>query len=114
PERLFFAVPQWFLTHAQAEGYVLQNIEVGEQGKGLKDQADVALIGRDPFHSAAADNNLAGIGLVQTGNEPHGRRLAAAAGSNDREKLAAVDLEIDCIDRGDGAESLGDADQLNI
>src|SRR5215469_954709 len=85
-----------------------------KQCKGLKDQADVALIGWDAFHSATPDQNVSRVGLVEAGNQPHCRRLATAAWTNDGQELTAVDLKIQRIDSGGAAEALCDADQLNI
>jgi hypothetical protein len=71
------------------------------------------LIRRHAVHSAARIR-ICPASVIEAGHESHRRRLAASARADDRQKFAAVDLEIDCIDRRDAAEALGDTDKLNV
>ena len=77
-----------------------------EEGEALKDKGDVALVRRDPLHRLPADDDLARVQLVESGDHAHGRRLAAPAGSDDRDELARLDGKIHIVDSHDVAKRL--------
>ena len=53
----------------------------------------------------AADLGPPYIGLQGAGDHPHRRRLAGAVGTEEREDLAAFDLEVDLVDGEEAAET---------
>ena len=57
----------------------------------------------------AEDPQLAGGGRRGAADHPHRRRLAGAVGSEEAERLAAVDLDVDAVDGGEVAEALDQA-----
>src|SRR5207248_63774 len=87
-----------FLRYFQAEAYVLGNSHVGEQGVGLEDHADVALVGPEIGYVAFLNANLARRGHFETGDHAQCRGLAAAAGSEEGNKLAPADREVEIPD----------------
>ena len=48
---------------------------------------------------------------LEAGDHAQGRRLAAAAGAEEGDELAALDREVEVLDDGLGAEGLADAGQ---
>jgi len=52
--------------------------------------------------------------MLEAGDQPQGRRLPASRRSEQREKLARVNLEIDGIDGGHGTEALRHPDKLDV
>jgi hypothetical protein len=81
---------------------------VREQQEVLEHHADPPPIGRQVGDILAADQDGAGIGLLQPGDDPKQGRLARAGGSEQGEELALLDPQIDPVDRADGAEGLSD------
>ena len=71
-------------------------------------------MGRYAFHVFAANDDLSAIGLIKSGDEPHGRGLAAAAGTDHGEKFAAIDYKIHVFDGGHASEGAGAADQFYV
>ena len=53
------------------------------------------------------------VGLLEAREHAQQRRLAAAGAAEDREQLAAQDVERNLVDRGDAAEVLGDLADLH-
>ena len=51
--------------------------------------------GGRPEMSLSADQHAAAVGVVEAGDQPQQRGLAAAGGSEQREELAGADIEID-------------------
>ena len=92
----------------QAEGDVLLDGEVGEEGVALEDGVRRALVGRDSQHVDVVDRQAAAGDLLEARDHPQGRRLAAAAGPEHREELPLRDVEVDRVDRRQLAETLGD------
>ena len=79
-----------------------------EQKEVLEHHADAAQVGRQPGHVGAADLHPAAIGRLQTGNDAQQRGLARTAGPQQREELAAADLEAYAVDGANRAEALLD------
>src|SRR5262245_35954175 len=65
-----------------------------EEGVALEDDADVAGVGWHTVHRAARDRDFSLIGLLETGNQTQGGALATATRSQEREELAAPDLQV--------------------
>ena len=57
----------------------------------------------------AVDADLAGGRRLEAGDHAQRRRLAAAAGPEERDELAALDRELEVLDHRVGAEGLADA-----
>src|SRR4030095_5875588 len=110
----FFDAPLNFLAigapHVERKRDVLKYRHVRPDRVGLKHHADVAFfrrhvdapIGRD--HDAARDLHLPGIGLFEARDHAQGRRLAAAARSEQGDDFALLDFERSIIDGGQLAE----------
>ncbi len=64
---------------------------------------------RHAGHVLAVDQDAAGVGRLEAGQQAQQRGLAAARAAQQGEQLAAFDVEIDAVDGGDRAEALGDA-----
>ena len=71
------------------------------------------LVGRQPGDVGAVDQDLALGRLLEAGDHPQRRRLAAAARAEQREELALADREAELVDGGEVAEALGDLAQLD-
>ena len=98
----------------QAERDVARHAEMGEEGVILEDHADPAPLGWNPpaagsggvVDAVPADLDRPGMGPLEPGDDPQRRRLAAAAGSEQGQKLAALDVEIDAAEHLDVAVAL--------
>ena len=97
------------LAIAEAEGDVVADGQVGEEGVALEDGVDLALVGRQVGDVAAVEEDAAGVGLLEAGGQAQHGRLAAAARAEEGEELALPEPEGDVVDGPDGAEPLGDA-----
>jgi hypothetical protein len=80
----------------------------------LEHGVHVAAIGGERGDIAAADEDLSRVGLLETRDQPEGRGLAASARAEQRVELAALDLEVDPVDRPGRAIGLGDSAQLDV
>ena len=103
------AFPDLRLGHAfllQAVGDVLVDRHVGKQRVGLEHHVDRALVGRHGGHVHAVDEDAAGRRLLEAGQHAQQRRLAAAGAAENREELAAMDVERHPVDRRDAVEQL--------
>ena len=99
-------------AHPQPELDVLPGGHVREQAVGLEDHADVPPVRRRPRQVDAVDDDRAGGRLVEPCDEPQRRRLAAAGRAEQRDELALLELEVDAVERGHGAEDAAQAPQL--
>ena len=91
--------------------HVLDRGHVGEQPDVLEGAAHAQrgdLVGPAADQRLAAEGDLAGVGLVETGEDVEQRRLAGAVGADDR-RDPVVEREVDPVDGGQTAEALGDA-----
>ena len=93
------------LLIAQRQLDVLVDVEVGDQVKALEDEAHVpaAELG-ELVHGAArqilvAEYVAAARRSIDEPDDVEHRRLAAAGGSHHRDELAALDREIDAVER---------------
>ena len=93
-------------------GDVLEHGHVRPDRVRLEDHAEVALVGRHERRrrrrgdDAPAQRDLAGVGTLEAGDQAQGRGLAAAARPEQREDLAAPDLERRAVHRRRGPNSL--------
>ena len=99
--------------HPQAEGDVLEHRHVAEQRVVLEHEADMALAGAARQRILAVERHLAGIGPVEARDDPQQRGLAGAGRAEQRQQFAVADLQIDVVERGEGAELLDDVLDFN-
>src|SRR5262249_61749786 len=64
-------------------------------------------------HRAASHEDLTPIGTLESGDEPEGGRLAAAAGPEERQELPGSRLEAEMVHGDHGAERLDQTDRSN-
>ena len=82
------------LALAQAVADVLGHVHVREQGVVLEDRVDVAPVRRHAGDRLAGEQDLALGRLLEAGDHPEGRRLAAAGRPEDRVELAVRDPQV--------------------
>ena len=87
-----------------------------EQRIVLKDHGGLAAVDRNVVDPPRAKKNVAGIGLVETGNHAQRRRLAAARWPEQRSEACVGNVERDVVDsRGDAAdEAFAQVDQADV
>jgi len=90
----------------QAEGDILVDRQVGEEGVVLEDGIDVAPIGGQPGDVLALELDQTGCWLLEAADHAERCRLAATGRSEKAEELAVANLEVDVIDGGGLAEFL--------
>ena len=98
----------------EAEGEVLPDAHVRVERVGLEDHGELALGRRHLGHVCAVDEDVAAADLLEAGDHPEQRRLAAAGGADEDDELAVVDLEVDAVDHLGGAEALHDLAELEV
>src|SRR5207237_4574730 len=76
-------------AHAKAEGDVVGDRHVREEREILEDHAVVAPVWRHVGYPSAADQDVAAVRPLETGNDAQSRGLAAAARAKQREEGAA-------------------------
>ena len=65
--------------HAQGEGNVLEDIEMGEEGIALEHGVDIAFVRGKPRDVLPEEKDVALVRLLEPGNDTKGRGLAAPA-----------------------------------
>src|SRR5690606_3853725 len=70
-------------AHAQGEGQVALDGEVGVEGVGLEDHGDVAVARGEAGDVAAGDGDAAGGGVLEAGDHAEGGGLSAAGGADE-------------------------------
>jgi hypothetical protein len=75
---------------------------------GLEDHGDVAVFRQHVVDAVGADENVPGADLLEPGDHPHRRRLAAARRAEKDEEFLVDDVEIEVGDGDEAAELLGD------
>ena len=99
---------------AEAVADVLGDVHVREQRVVLEDRVDVAPVGRDAGDRLALEEDLARRRLLEPGDHPERRRLAAARRPEEAVELAAGDLEGHLVDRDDVPEPLRHVEDLDV
>ena len=84
---------------------------VRKQAEPLKDHVGGPHFGAQPGHLGAADLDAARSGRDEAADHPQERRLALARRPEDSEEVAAVNVEVQRLDRLDGAVVLRDVAQ---
>ena len=98
----------------QPVGHVVGDAQVREQRVGLEDDAVVALRRRQPRDVAPGQFDAPGALHLEPGDDAQQRGLAAARGPEEADELALGDVQVDVAQRGEAAEVLADAGQLQI
>ena len=88
------------LGHLESEGHVVRDGHVRVQRVVLEHHRDVTVLRRDVGDVAVADEDLAGVDLLETGQHPQGRGLAAPGRADEDHELAVLDLQVDAGHRG--------------
>ena len=96
----------------QAEGDVVEDRQEREQGVALEHRVHVAAVRRDGRYVLAVQQDPARGRLLESGDQPQRRRLAAARWAKQGEELTAVDLQVDVV-HGDLVEPLGQRYELD-
>ena len=92
----------------QAEGDVLEDREVGEQGVVLEDGVDGPPVGGQPRDVRAAEQDLAVVGDLEARDDAQQRGLAASRGTENRHELAGGHGERHSVECRHRAEALDD------
>ncbi len=83
------------VAHAQAEGDVLGDRHMAEQGVLLEHETDAALLGRLGQPAFAVDLDVAAVGIIETGENAQQGGLARTRSAEQGDELAVGDVEID-------------------
>ena len=83
----------------QREGQVVVHALVRVERVGLEDHGHVAVARREVVHDLAADPDLARGDLLEPGDHPERRRLAAARRADEHHELALGDVEVEVAHR---------------
>src|SRR6185436_6186681 len=92
--------------HAQAEGDVLEDRHVAEEGIVLEHEADPALANVGVGCVLAVEEDGARVGHLEAGDDAQQRRLARARRPEQRDQLAGGDVETEVVADDGGAEAL--------
>jgi hypothetical protein len=68
------------------------------KGVVLEDHRDVAVLRRDAVDDALADHDLPGRDVLEAGDHPQRRRLAAPGRADEDDELPVRDLEVERVD----------------
>ena len=101
------------LPHLEPERDVVAHGHVLERRVVLEDEADAALLRREPGRVVPGDEDLPGVGRLEPRDDPEQRRLARAARPEQRRQRSARNGERHVVDRGEVAEVLGDVANLD-
>ena len=99
---------------AQPERHVLVDRQVREERVALEDGVHVALVRWEADDVLAAEQDRAGIGLLEASDHPQRRRLAAPGRAEQREEGAGRNLERDAVHGRDAVERLDDRLELDV
>ena len=91
----------------ETEGDVLADVEMGKERVVLEHHAEPPGHRIGPGHVLAVDQDPAGVGRLESRQQPERRGLAAAAGPQQREDLASLERERDAVHRHGAVEPLG-------
>jgi len=86
------------LGQLQREAHVLAHRHVRIERVVLEDHGDVAVLRRAVVDNLVADPQLARGDVLEPGDHPQRRRLAAARGPDEDHELAVADVEVHVLD----------------
>ncbi|CAH0304350.1 hypothetical protein SRABI128_04284 [Microbacterium sp. Bi128] len=84
----------------QCEAHVVRHGHVRVQGIVLEHHGDVAILRRDVRDVAVADEDAAGVDVLETCKHAQGGRLSAAGGSNEDQEFAIGDINVELVNSG--------------
>jgi hypothetical protein len=84
----------------QGKAHVLRDRHVRVQSVVLEHHRDVPVLGLQVRDVPGADEDLSVVDLLETGEHAQRRRLAAARGPDEDEKLSVGDVQVERVDRG--------------
>ena len=90
----------WHFTHLERECHVFEDRHVWIERIVLKDHRYIAVLWFERDHAFAIDPDVAAVELLEAGEHPERRRLAAAARAEQDEELAVGDVEGQALHRG--------------
>jgi hypothetical protein len=96
------------LREHQREGEVLAHRHVRIERVVLEHHRDVALLRRHVVDAALADADLARADLLEAGDHPQQRRLAAPRRADQHRERAVGDVDVDAVQDGGLSEALLD------
>jgi hypothetical protein len=99
------------LALLEAVGDVVQHAHVREERVLLEDRIDLAPVGRHADDRDALDRDRALGRLLEAGDHPQRRRLAAPRRAQQREELAVVNVEVQPVDGDQIVKALGHPSQ---
>jgi hypothetical protein len=99
---------------AEAEGDVFKDGEVREEGIALEDGVDGAAVGGEGGDVAAAEDDGAGVGDFQAGDDAEEGGFSAAGGAEEGDEFAVTDEEGDIAEDGGWAEALGEVKDVKL
>ena len=103
------------LCNSEAEGDIVIDIEMREQGVTLENRVDFSLVGGHIVDALAVKQNIAGCRRQEASDDTKCGGLAAAAGAEQGEKLSVVDVKIDRVENSLAVKlhhEIGQTDQL--
>ena len=86
------------LGHPQAEGYVVVDIQMREQGIALKHGVDLAFVGRYVIEYRSVKGHRAGGGGQKPADDPQRGGFAAAGRAEQCEEFMIIDIKIDVVE----------------
>jgi hypothetical protein len=98
----------------QAEGHVVEHAQVREHRVVLEHHADRALVRAQVADRLAFEQDLAGVLRVEARDGAQQRGLAAAAGAEQGEERAALDVEAEVLQGNVRAIGLADVADLYV
>jgi hypothetical protein len=101
-----FGILLGIAVHAQTEAEVLLDRHVRIERIGLENHGDAAIGRLDIVDDLAADVDLAAGDILQSGDHPQQRGLAAAGRADEDDELAVLHLEVRPMDDFERAEAL--------
>ena len=78
------------LGDPQAEGHVLEDVQMGKQGVPLENSVDLPQIRRNIIYPHPVEQHFSRSGRQKAANDAQGCRLAAATGSEQCEELTVI------------------------
>ena len=94
-------------AHAQAEAHVGGHGHEGEEQRILEHHDGAAILGPVAQDRTAVECDIARGGREQARDQPERRRLAAARGAEQGDKLSAFGIEGEAVKRGGGRAGIG-------
>ena len=100
--------------HVEAIGDIVEDAHMPEQGIGLKNETDAAILHAQSRRVFAAEQNKAGVRSLETGDDAQQRRLAGTGRPEQRHQFARRDRQVDIPEDGLAAEILGDPHEVDL